>query len=111
MPASADPERPTEEPSAALHVCPECASELVQPIRWAPVDSRRWRVELRCPECEWGSDEVHDQGELDAYDDVLEAGTDALIADLALLQRANMEGDIELLGRALDDDLLLPEDF
>src|SRR6266516_1435573 len=43
----------TQRRAEGLHVCPTCASELVIPVDWAPAPSRQWRVELRCPNCEW----------------------------------------------------------
>ncbi len=104
--------RPTAEPGAAgLHLCPDCGSDLVHPLEWAPVDMCRWRVELRCPECEWRSVGVHGQEALDRFDEVLDAGTDVMVADLRRLQRSNMEHELARFNLALADDLILPEDF
>ena len=36
-----------------LHVCPDCASELVYPVAWEQADRASWEVSLRCPNCEW----------------------------------------------------------
>lgn len=96
---------------ADLHVCPRCGSGLVYPLEWAPVDAGGWRVELRCPECELQLGGVYEQAVLDRFDAILDAGTDALIADLGLLQRANMEEELERFNLALANDLVLPEDF
>jgi hypothetical protein len=101
----------TSDGTVDLHVCPDCASDLVHPVDWAPVDRLRWRVELRCPECEWGSVATHDQAALDRFDEVLDAGTDAMVANLRRLQRANMESELERFNMALGSDLILPEDF
>ena len=38
---------------ARLHVCPDCDSDLVYPIAWEERASDRWRIERRCPNCEW----------------------------------------------------------
>src|SRR6187455_150254 len=44
----------------ALHVCPGCGSDLVQPTSWEQeADRTRWRVWRRCPECEWTGASVH----------------------------------------------------
>ena len=98
-------------PPANLHICPECASGLVHPMEWAPVDARHWRVELRCPECEWRSVGLYEQTLLDSFDDVLDSGTDAMVAALKQLQRTNMEEEVERFNLALANDLILPEDF
>ena len=45
------------------------------------------------------------------FDDVLDAGTDALLEDLGRLQRANMEEELRRFNLALAGDLILPEDF
>ena len=61
--------------SVELHICPECASDLVYPLDWAPVDAVHWRVALRCPECEWRSSASTSRRVLDRFDQVLDAGT------------------------------------
>ena len=94
-----------------LHVCPECASELVFPTDWAPAETRRWSVELRCPDCEWRGGGIYDQSVVDRFDEQLDLGTEALVEDLKLLARANMEDEIERFAVALQSDLILPEDF
>ena len=94
-----------------LHVCPECRSELVYPLEWAPVDQAHWRVELRCPECEWHLSGLYEQAVLDRFDEQLDLGTDAMVASLRRLQRSNMESAVELFNLALASDLILPEDF
>lgn len=101
----------TEAANAELHRCPECRSDLVHPLEWDPVDMRRWRVALRCPECEWRSVGIYEKTALDRFDEALDAGTDALVADLRRLQRANMESEVARLNLALGNDLILPEDF
>lgn len=95
----------------ALHVCPCCDSELVYPTDWSPVGRRRWRVERRCPDCEWTAEGVFEQPVVDRFDDALDAGTEKLLDDLNLLARANMEEQVNRFVAALRDDLILPEDF
>jgi hypothetical protein len=94
-----------------LHVCPECTSSLVYPLDWMPMDAAHWRVSLRCPECEWSAVGVYEQSVLDRFDQVLDAGTDSLCADLRRLERSNMEDELQRFNVALGDDLILPEDF
>jgi hypothetical protein len=94
-----------------LHRCPECSSDLVHPLDWMPIDPVYWRVALRCPECEWRSVGLYEQDVLDRYEQVLDAGTDSLYADLRKLERSNMEAELRRFNDALDGDLILPEDF
>jgi hypothetical protein len=94
-----------------LHLCPECDSELVFPTAWSPVGQREWRVELRCPECEWRGGGVHDQEVVDRFDRVLDDGTEALLDDFTRLMRANLEEELQRFAAALHRDLVLPEDF
>ncbi len=94
-----------------LHICPECSSGLVYPLDWTPTDSVHWRVSLRCPECEWTAVGVFEQRILDRFDQVLDAGTESLYADLRRFERLNMEAELHRFNAALGDDLILPEDF
>jgi predicted RNA-binding Zn-ribbon protein involved in translation (DUF1610 family) len=105
--ATASPPR-TE---VALHVCPECAGELVHPTNWSPAAGRRWAVERRCPSCEWIGQGVYAQDVVDRFEEVLDLATDAMLADLQALSRANLEEEIDRFSQALGADLILPEDF
>jgi hypothetical protein len=94
-----------------LHICPECDSQLVYPIDWAPAATRHWHVELRCPDCEWHGDGIYGQDVVDRFDAVLDDGTEAVLDDLTRLTHANMEEEIDRFADALSRDLILPEDF
>lgn len=108
---SVRPRTPTRDRAKALHVCPSCDSELVFPVDWAPVDRTRWSVELHCPDCDWNATGVYSQEVVDRFDEALDRGTEALLEDLHLLTRANMEEQIDRFVAALNADLVLPEDF
>ena len=105
------PERAARRGAEGLHVCPTCGSGLVLPVRWEPAGKRSWRVALRCPDCEWSGAGVYPQPVVDRFDEALDAGTDAMLNDLALLARANMETEVERFASALRADHILPEDF
>jgi hypothetical protein len=107
LPRSASPVRDT----AALHVCPTCDSHLVYPVDWAPSDQRRWRVDLRCPDCEWSGGGVYAQEIVDAFDEELDRGTEELLGDLTALTRTNMEEEVDRFLAALHAGWILPEDF
>ena len=78
-----------------LHVCPECASDLVYPVAWDEAAQSRWEVSLRCPNCEWSVTGIFEEEAIQRFDDTLDRGTEALVSDLRQLTRANMEDDVE----------------
>jgi hypothetical protein len=94
-----------------LEICPCCNSDLVYPVDWEPAESRRWRVGLRCPDCEWLGGGVYSQEVVDAFDEALDLGTETLLEALTQLTRANLEDQVERFLAALEADLILPEDF
>jgi hypothetical protein len=107
----AAPERRTATQERGLEVCPACDSRLVYPLDWEPADPNRWRVGLRCPDCEWHGGGVYNQRMVDAFDEALDLGTEALLEELTLLARANLEEELERFIAALHADRILPEDF
>ncbi len=93
-----------------LHICPDCASELVHPVDWEEVGPH-WRIDLRCPNCEGLHSGTWSQETVEAFDDTLDRGTQVLVRDLCHLARANMEDAVERFSLALHGDAILPEDF
>lgn len=97
---------------AGLHVCGECGSDLVQPTQWEQAGGRgKWRLWRRCPECGWTGDAVHGEREIDAYDEELDSGTQALTGVLADLVRENMQHVVDAFSAALEADLITADDF
>ncbi|HEX6391563.1 MAG TPA: hypothetical protein VFZ89_19015, partial [Solirubrobacteraceae bacterium] len=94
-----------------LHECPECDSKLVYPVAWEEAERARWEVSLRCPNCEWAVTDTFDEELIQRFDETLDRGTEALVADLRTLTRANMEDDVERFIAALNAEYVLPEDF
>jgi hypothetical protein len=95
-----------------LHVCPACGSRLVQPTCWEQTaDRARWRLWRRCPECEWRCDSVHSEHEIDAYDEELDSGAEALAKVLRELEQENMKRAAAAFSTALAADLITAEDF
>ena len=94
-----------------LHICAACGSDLVHPLEWEPLADRYWRIVLWCPNCECRSTETHSQQVLDRFDLILHDATESLLEDLAQLQYANMEEELERFSAALAADRILPEDF
>jgi hypothetical protein len=107
-----NPSKTRTKETGGLHVCPECGSGLVQPTCWEQTaDRTRWRLWRRCPECEWRCDSVHDEREIDAYDEELDNGTETLAKVLRGLERENMQRVIAAFSTALAADLITAEDF
>lgn len=95
-----------------LHVCPACGSGLVQPTAWEQLDGRNgWIVSRRCPECEWWGQSVHDEVEIDAFDEQLDLGSQELAGELRALEHANMSELARTFIAALHQDLIGADDF
>ena len=94
-----------------LHLCGSCGADLVYPVEWEEYGAIHWQVTLRCPNCEWTGTGIYEQNLVERFDEELDRGTEALVRDLKRLMHANMEEEIERFTSALEDDLILPEDF
>jgi hypothetical protein len=95
-----------------LHICPSCSSQLVQPTCWEQAGDRgHWRLWRRCPECEWQSDQVYGEAEIDAFDEELDLGTRALSDVLKNLEHENMQLVADTFAAALEADLISADDF
>jgi hypothetical protein len=108
---AAERPRPTAAPERQLHLCPACGSHLVHPIDWEEVAADNWRLELRCPNCEWVGGAVYERRLVEELDEELERGMETIVRDLRHLTHANMEEHIERFIHALRDDLIVPFDF
>lgn len=98
-------------PPQELHVCFNCAGELVYPLDWTEEGARHWRIVMRCPECEARREGVFEQCLVERLDDELDRGAGALLSDLKRLTHANMTDEVEFFVRALRADLITPSDF
>lgn len=98
-------------PDEALHVCPHCAGGLVHPLDWAEDSPGRWRISMRCPDCDLLREGVFGQTLVERLDEELDKATGALLSDLKRLTHANMTEEIELFVHALELDLIGPSDF
>jgi predicted nucleic acid-binding Zn-ribbon protein len=84
----------------------------VQPTRWEQTADRgHWRLWRRCPECGWRCHGVHGEREIDAYDEDLDRGTEALADELKARERENMEWIADTFASALAADLISADDF
>lgn len=94
-----------------LHICPQCDSDLVQPLEWAEASDSHWELALRCPNCEWTDQGVFEQEAVEELEEHLDEGLAELLSDLHQLTQANMADEIDRFAAALEADLILPEDF
>jgi len=101
----------TEVPTRGLHICPQCNSELVQPVSWTEASQGRWELTLSCPNCWWSAEGVYADQEVHALEEQLDKGLEDMLRDLQRLTHANMTDQAERFTAALEADLILPEDF
>ena len=102
---------PPAEPHQELHVCLECASDLVYPMEWEESGDENWSVLLHCPNCDIYREGVFTQHTVEVFDEELDRGADALARDYKRLMRANMSDEIDRFVGALTAGAILPEDF
>jgi hypothetical protein len=94
-----------------LHVCPECHSELVQPVDWHEATDNRWELMIECPNCWWVEEGIYDREQVDRLEERLDDGLAEMLGDLQRLTQANMSDEIDRFSAALHADHILPEDF
>lgn len=102
---------PEVAPAHGLHLCPHCTSPLVQPVQWGEAAGGFWRLTLHCPNCDWLTEGVFDQDQVDAFEEHLDDGLADMLGDLRRLIQANMAEEIDRFAAALESDAILPEDF
>jgi hypothetical protein len=94
-----------------LHTCPDCASDLVQPIDWSEAPDECWNLALNCPNCDWYTEGLFTQDQVRELEDRLDEGLADMLRDLQRLTQANMADQIDRFMNALNADQILPEDF
>jgi hypothetical protein len=94
-----------------LHVCPQCRSELVQPVNWSEAPENRWELTIECPNCWWHEEGLYDREQVDRLEEKLDDGLAEMLGDLQRLTQANMAEEIDRFADALVKDYILPEDF
>ena len=94
-----------------LNVCPECSSDLVQPIEWSEAPDDAWNLVLSCPNCDWYTEGLYTQDQVRELEDRLDEGLADMLRDLKRLTQANMADQIDRFVTALYADQFLPVDF
>jgi hypothetical protein len=94
-----------------LHVCPDCHSDLVQPVDWSEAPDDAWNLLLSCPNCDWYTEGLFTADQVRDLEDRLDEGLADMLRDLQRLTQANMADQIDRFVTALYADQILPEDF
>jgi hypothetical protein len=102
---------PPAEAHQDLHVCMECASDLVYPVQWEESGTENWSVLLHCPNCDVYREGIFTQDTVEVFDEELDRGADTLARDYKRLMRANMSEEIDRFVGAITAGAILPEDF
>jgi len=110
-PALSELEAQLEEIVSELLHCGACGCTMVQPVEWDGFGSRHWRIELRCPNCESRCTTIVEDDVAELCDRVHQRGVDQIERQMKILASINAEQQLSRLRFALDEGLLLPEDF
>ena len=95
----------------SLTFCGACGSPLVQPVGWDGRGAGTWSLELRCPECEERATTLVEDGLAEQLTLFHERARALVELSLIRLAGENAEAEVERFARALERDLILPEDF
>jgi hypothetical protein len=105
-------ERTTRPGSPELEICGACGKSFVVPIDLLDcVDEGLYLLALHCKNCDWFALGIHEDAELEAYEEHLKQETSRLAAYAEVLEVSRFLDEADGFARALDDDLLGPEDL
>jgi hypothetical protein len=104
----------TDRHASRPELCPVCGSLLVEPVAWTHSDTDRWRLELRCPECEAERTVVLSAAAVHAYNVLLYDAADDVAAEMERMREswaADVTAEDERFLEAIRTDRILPVDF
>lgn len=101
----------TRQKATGLWECPDCRSRYVQPVEWDVIPDGRVALQLRCPECLTFRNGIYEAEAVRELDRVLVRGRSELRAIYGRVLRDNMYRELAALSRALELDLIGPDDF
>lgn len=102
--------RPTAADRGLIH-CPECMSNVVNPVRWHESDDTHWWIRVRCGNCGRVREVIASDDEAQRLDRELRPGIAEIAAALTKREQQRMRADLATLTRALECDLIAPDDF
>ena len=94
-----------------LLMCPECGSDKACPIDWAEAGEHHWWLLIRCGDCGAWIQATIDNALAAALDVELDRQQSQIARALAALESERMAADADLLATALELDLVDAEDF
>ena len=95
-----------------LHICDRCDRDFIVPVSVVDlIDHERCVVELTCTNCGTTSLGVHDDRALMELDRHLDAAQQRMRNALEVFDYLDEVERVDRFARALQDDLILPEDF
>jgi hypothetical protein len=95
-----------------LHICPACGRPFVAPVSvFDVVAPGRYLVELRCTNCEWTAVSAESRERLEDLERELQRQLAAMHEIAELMELTRQVDEVDAFARALQDNLILPEDF
>lgn len=94
-----------------LHICRDCASDLVHPLDWVEYGDWHWTVTLYCPDCDQTRSGVFEQVAVELFDEQLDRGTHTMLALVQALETERLQRDADRFVAALNAGYVMPEDF
>jgi hypothetical protein len=93
-------------------MCPECGRRFVVPVALLDlVDEGLYLLALHCKNCDRLAVGEHEDAELEAYEQQLAAAASEIESALEIVRVSRFIEELGGFARALDEDLVLPEDF
>jgi hypothetical protein len=103
--------RRTPRPGSGLHRCCACHGDFVVPLWRESLAGGRWRLLLRCGQCQRYRDVVVGEAVADALDRDVERGRAEIAASLDRSVHAQMVAELQVFVIALERDLIDATDF
>jgi hypothetical protein len=107
-----DAERHRSPEAAGLELCSGCHRPFVVPVALLDlVDEGLYLLALHCSNCDRLSTGVFEDAELERLEHANESATAEMEVALEIIEVASFVDDVDGFTRALESDLVLPEDF
>jgi len=91
--------------------CPSCQSGLIRATEWEEVDANTINVTRVCPECDWSNQQDLDINACLRIDAERDRALDEIESDADELAYAIFAEEAEIMIKALQADLIAPEDI
>jgi hypothetical protein len=95
----------------AMHRCLNCGGDHMSPFEWEECGPDHWKVLLYCGNCETFRDDIFHDWECQLYDEWLDDCMDEITDLVEQMEEENMKESVARFTRALEMDIIMPEDF